>query len=77
MNFGTKKHNAKGCTKSIEDTEEYDELNNEKAVAEVTSDGKYRCRYCGLLFESMEAHDKHYRKVHGQSQAYLRTINQS
>jgi hypothetical protein len=42
-----------------------------------TSDGKYQCRYCGLIFETLEEHDAHHRQVHGQSQAYLTSADQS
>lgn len=37
---------------------------------EVTADGKYRCRDCGMLFDTLEAHDEHHRRVHGQAEAY-------
>ena len=33
---------------------------------EVTAEGKYRCRDCGMLFDTLEAHDEHHRTVHGQ-----------
>ena len=33
-------------------------------VAERTA-GKYRCRECGLLFDTLEEHDLHQRQVHG------------
>ncbi len=32
--------------------------------AELTSEGKYRCRDCGMLFETLEEHDLHCRRVH-------------
>ena len=48
-----------------------------KVKAGTTADGKYQCRYCGLIFETLEAHDEHYRKVHGESKAYLKAENQS
>lgn len=44
---------------------------------EVTSTGKYQCRFCGLVFETLEAHDRHYREVHGQSSSYLSSQVQS
>ncbi len=40
------------------------ELPGESDSAEVTSDGKYRCRYCGLVFETSKAHDSHRQRVH-------------
>ncbi len=35
-------------------------------AAEVTADGRYKCRDCGLLFETLEAHDQHHRSVHSR-----------
>ena len=32
--------------------------------AEITLDGKYRCRECGKVFDTREAHDDHYRDAH-------------
>ena len=34
-------------------------------TAQTTPDGKYRCRACGQVFDSLEAHDEHRRKMHG------------
>jgi transposase-like protein len=39
---------------------------------EVTSDGKYRCRDCGMLFDTLEEHDDHHRSVHAQAETYLK-----
>ncbi len=36
-------------------------------VAERTATGKYRCRDCGLLFDTLEEHDLHHRRVHEQA----------
>ncbi|MGD0994884.1 MAG: hypothetical protein ABR909_05090 [Candidatus Bathyarchaeia archaeon] len=77
MTPSKKRQRAKSCAELIEDVEENEMPDHEKADAEVTANGKYRCRYCGMLFETLEAHDKHYRKVHWHSQAYLHTVNQS
>ncbi len=57
----------------MEPQEEYTEVleaNPENALidydaAELTSTGKYRCRDCGKLFETLEEHDLHRRQVHG------------
>ena len=35
-------------------------------TAQITSDGKYRCRTCGQVFDSLEAHDEHRRRMHGE-----------
>jgi len=34
-------------------------------TAQTTSDGKYRCRMCGQVFDSLEAYDEHRRRMHG------------
>lgn len=31
--------------------------------------GRYRCRECGMLFDTLEEHDLHYRRMHGQVEA--------
>jgi hypothetical protein len=36
-----------------------------------TTLGKYECRDCGELFDTIEANDLHWRKVHRQSEAML------
>jgi hypothetical protein len=33
--------------------------------------GKYECRGCGELFDTLEAHDLHWQKVHSQSEGML------
>jgi hypothetical protein len=35
-------------------------------TAQTTSDGKYKCRTCGQVFDSLEAHNEHRRKMHGE-----------
>jgi len=35
-----------------------------ESSAEITLEGKYRCRQCGKVFNSIEEHDDHKRKVH-------------
>ncbi|MCW3995706.1 MAG: hypothetical protein NWE98_06100 [Candidatus Bathyarchaeota archaeon] len=34
---------------------------------ERTVAGRYRCRDCGKQFDTLEEHDRHYRKVHKQA----------
>jgi hypothetical protein len=36
-----------------------------------TTLGKYECRDCGELFDTIEAHDLHWRSAHIQSEAML------
>jgi transposase-like protein len=35
-----------------------------ESSAEITVEGKYRCRQCGKVFNSLEEHDDHRRKAH-------------
>lgn len=37
-----------------------------ESSAEMTLEGKYRCRRCGQVFNTIEEHDDHHRKVHGE-----------
>jgi len=60
------------------DEDREDELPDYERVAPpATSAGKYRCRYCGLLFDTLEEHDDHCHRIHSQAQGYLQTANQS
>ncbi len=56
------------CPEVLEEEADGALIDYEDAV-EVTASGKYRCRDCGLLFETMEAHYRHNRTVHGQAKA--------
>ena len=68
--MGRKKQAGKGYAELVEDDYDY-----EKHGAEVTVDGKYRCRYCGAVFETLEKHDEHHRRTHSKSEAYLALEN--
>lgn len=35
-----------------------------ESSAEITLEGKYRCRQCGKVFNSLEEHDDHQRRRH-------------
>lgn len=35
-----------------------------ESSAEITLEGKYRCRLCGKVFDSLEEHDDHRRRRH-------------
>jgi len=35
-----------------------------ESSAEMTLEGKYRCRQCGKVFNTIEEHDTHHRVVH-------------
>ena len=56
--------------------EEEDGSPGELSTVEVTSQGKYRCRYCGVVFENREAADAHHRRIHVHSHGYLDTVSQ-
>jgi rubrerythrin len=45
-------------------------LQDYEDAAERTASGKYRCRDCGILFDTLEAHDLHRRRVHGREEPY-------
>lgn len=40
--------------------QDYEDSSERNAV------GKYRCRDCGVLFDTLEAHDLHLRSAHGR-----------
>jgi rubrerythrin len=62
----------KGCSEEIDEDKENERSNYEDATAEITTNGKYRCRDCGMLFETLKDHNEHYRKTHGQAVTYHR-----
>jgi len=59
----------KSCTQIIEE-DKTEALIDYQDAAEVTTTGKYRCRDCGMLFETLEELDLHQRKVHGHIATY-------
>jgi hypothetical protein len=59
-----------GCSEVLDEDREGTLVDYEDA-AELTSTGKYRCRDCGMLFDTLEAHDEHQRRVHGQTRVSL------
>ncbi len=40
-------------------------------ATERTSTGKYRCRDCGVLFDTLEELDLHNRTIHGRAEPVL------
>ncbi len=54
-----------GCCTPIFD-EDPETLTEYEDEAEVTSNGRYRCRDCGMLFDTLEEHDVHHRNMHGR-----------
>jgi tRNA(Ile2) C34 agmatinyltransferase TiaS len=37
---------------------------------EATANSKYRCRECGMLFDTLDEHDEHHRTVHSRVEDY-------
>ncbi len=64
------KSEQKGCSEVLDETLQNALLDYEDA-AERTINGKYRCRDCGMLFDTLEQHDLHHRRVHGQVEVPL------
>ena len=62
----------KGCSEEIDEDKENKMSNDEDDAAEMTPNGKYRCRDCGMLFETLKEHNEHHRKTHGQEVTYHR-----
>ena len=69
MKRASKNQTRTGCSEVIDEDKENPLLDHDDA-AEVTANGKYRCRDCGMLFDTLEEHDAHYRTVHSQVEAY-------
>lgn len=44
-----------------------DQETNASTTAEVTAEGKYKCRTCGQVFDTLGAHNEHHRKMHEQT----------
>ncbi len=63
--MNTENQSSGGCAEVLNESLE-NALSDYEEAAEVTSEGKYRCRDCGLLFDTLEAHDRHHRQVHRQ-----------
>ena len=61
-----------GCSEEIDEDKENEMSNYEDAAAEMTTNGKYRCRDCGMLFETLKEHNEHHRQMHGQAVTYHR-----
>jgi aspartate carbamoyltransferase regulatory subunit len=77
MNLAKKPQNRERCTTPNEEENENRFVRSHGAVVQTTADGKYQCRYCRLVFDTLEAHDAHHRQVHGQYSEYLTVENQS
>jgi len=71
MKNSRKTDDRKSCDEMTQDEEEKQLSDYRQTAPEVTANGKYRCRYCGMLFGTLEAHDDHYHKIHGRTQGYL------
>ncbi len=60
--------NREGCAE-VNDEDLEDALSDYEDAAQRTTAGKYRCRDCGMIFDTLEEHDLHHRTVHGQAEA--------
>ena len=58
------------CSKVLDEDLE-NALTDYEDAAERTVTGKYRCRECGMLFDTLEEHDLHLRTIHGRTQPVL------
>ena len=56
---------GEGCCSEVLDEDK------EQLDYEVTANGKYRCRDCGMRFDTLEEHDDHHRSAHCQEEAYI------
>jgi hypothetical protein len=59
----------RGCSEVLDEDLDNALLDYEDA-RDRTSGGTYRCRDCGRLFDTLEAHDWHRRKVHLRTEKY-------
>ena len=62
-------HSESEDVASLPQTEE-----EEAGATQTTFEGKYRCRTCGQVFDSLEAHNKHRRKMHGEEKTIERSV---
>jgi len=54
------------------DVEEREETKRDvSATAELTSDGRYKCRTCGQVFDTLEEHNEHHRMMHWQPEEQM------
>jgi len=77
VNSNTKRQNQSDAAEANDEAQENELPDYERVAPPANSAGKYRCRYCGMLFDTLEEHDDHYHRVHLQAQGYLQTGNQS
>ncbi len=58
----------KGCKEVFD--EDLENALSDYEPAEMTSEGQYRCRDCGMMFDTLEEHDFHHRKIHSQEEPF-------
>jgi len=58
----------------VKDLETWVQNEEEPETTQTTSDGKYRCRTCGQVFDSLEAHNEHRRKMHGEEKTIEKSV---
>jgi hypothetical protein len=63
MKLNRKKQNGTGQLKKKDEIWKSEQWGN---GAEVTLDGRYRCRDCGVVFDTLKGHYEHHVEVHGE-----------
>jgi hypothetical protein len=69
MTFDVKSESYKRHYEELKESLE-NALQDYEDAAERTVKGQYRCRDCGRLFDTLEEHDLHHRRVHGPKEIY-------
>lgn len=69
VTFEVESEAGKGRSEELEENLE-NALQDYDDAAERTAKGQYRCRDCGMLFDTLEEHDLHHRRVHGHEEVY-------
>ena len=65
MRYTSQSQPQESCDQVLD--EELDNALSDYEAAEMTSKGQYRCRDCGMLFDTLEEHDLHHRRIHGRA----------
>lgn len=61
---------GEGCNKVLRKDPENDLVDYAAAVGSAVN-SQYQCRHCGMRFDTLEEHDRHNRRVHGQGSSLL------
>lgn len=66
-----RKRNSRGC-KEVLDGDLENALSDYEPTETIVNEN-YQCRDCGMLFDTLEEHDVHRRKIHSQEESYTLT----